>query len=79
MSLNNLAALYHAQGQYAQATPLFQRALAIREKVLGPEHPDTVTVLGNYADLLRQTNSEAEAKKLEARAQAIREKQERKT
>jgi len=38
-SLNNLAALYDTQGKYAQAEPLFQRALAIWEKILGPEHP----------------------------------------
>ena len=35
-SLNNLAALYSAQGNYAQAEPLYQRALAIVEKALGP-------------------------------------------
>jgi Flp pilus assembly protein TadD len=28
-SLNNLAALYQAQGQYAQAEPLFKRSLTI--------------------------------------------------
>jgi hypothetical protein len=32
MSLINLAALYKAQGQYAQAEPLVTRALAIHEK-----------------------------------------------
>ena len=37
--LNNLAALYYAQGQYAQAEPLYKRALAIWEKALGPDHP----------------------------------------
>ena len=35
-SLNNLAELYHDQGQYAEAEPLFERALAIREQALGP-------------------------------------------
>jgi len=35
-SLNNLATLYHAQGKYAQAEPLYKRSLAIREKALGP-------------------------------------------
>ena len=34
--LNNLAVLYHAQGQYAQAEPLYQRALAIWEKTSRP-------------------------------------------
>ena len=38
-SLNNLAALYKAKGQYADAEPLYQRSLAIREKALGPHHP----------------------------------------
>ena len=39
-SLNNLAALYADTGQYAQAEPLYRRALAIQEKALGPEPPD---------------------------------------
>ena len=30
-----------ALGAYSQAQPLFERALAIREKSLGAEHPDT--------------------------------------
>ena len=38
-SLDNLAALYNAQGKYAEAEPLHKRALAIFEKALGPEHP----------------------------------------
>ena len=44
-SLNNLAVLYVTTGAYAQAEPRYQRALAIREKVLGPEHPDTARLL----------------------------------
>ena len=42
-SLNNLAELYQAMGEYAKAEPLLQEALRIRQKVLGPEHPDTAT------------------------------------
>src|SRR5579875_1410816 len=34
-SLNNLALVYEAQGDYAKAEPLFKRALAINEKALG--------------------------------------------
>jgi tetratricopeptide (TPR) repeat protein len=37
--LNNLASLYRATGAYAKAEPLYQRALAIYEKTLGPGHP----------------------------------------
>jgi tetratricopeptide (TPR) repeat protein len=50
-SLNNLADLYGAQGRYARAEPLYQRALAIREKALGPDHPDVATSLSNLAQL----------------------------
>ena len=54
--LNNLALFYYSQGEYAQAEPLYQRALMIFEKVLGPEHPHIVTVLKNRAVLLHNTN-----------------------
>ena len=74
-SLNNLGLLYLAQGKYAEAEALYQRALAILEKSLGPEHPDVAQVLENYADLLRETGRGEEASSMEARAQAIRAKQ----
>lgn len=70
-TLSNLAALYEEQRQYAQAEPLYQRALAILEQALGPEHPQVVVSIRHYATLLRQTNRIAEADKLEARAQAL--------
>jgi hypothetical protein len=34
-SLNNLAEMRRTKGDYAKAEPLYQRALAIREKALG--------------------------------------------
>jgi tetratricopeptide (TPR) repeat protein len=37
--LHDLAALYADQGRYAEAEPLYRRALAINERVLGPEAP----------------------------------------
>ncbi len=73
-SLNDLAELYRAQGKYAEAEPFFRRVLAILEKALGPEHPDVATTLENYAVLLRKTNRDAEAAKMEARAKTIRAK-----
>jgi tetratricopeptide (TPR) repeat protein len=54
MRLNDLAALYRRQGQYAQAEPLVKRALAIYEKALGPDHPSVATSLNNLAALYRQ-------------------------
>ena len=38
-------------GQYAEAEPLYQRALAIWEQQLGTDHPDTATSLNNLAAL----------------------------
>jgi tetratricopeptide (TPR) repeat protein len=40
-------------GQYAEARPYYERALAIHEQVLGPEHPNTATSLNNLGVLLR--------------------------
>jgi hypothetical protein len=64
--------LYRRQGKYDQAEPLYQRALAIREKALGPEHPHTASLLKNYAALLRAMERDEEAAVLEARAEVIR-------
>ena len=63
---------YHKQGKYAQAEPFLQRALAIVEKALGPDHPNVARVLESYAQLLRQMKRGAAARKLEARARTIR-------
>lgn len=41
-----------AQGNYADAEPLYTRSLAVREKVLGPEHPDVAFSLNGLAALL---------------------------
>ena len=61
---------------YAEAEPLYQRALAIYENALGPEHPYVATTLENYAALLRQTARVDEAERFEARSKAIRAKTE---
>ena len=74
MSLNNLALLLQAQGDLAGARPLFERALAIREKALGPEHPDTASSLNNLAGLLKGQGDLAGARPLYERALAIRER-----
>jgi tetratricopeptide (TPR) repeat protein len=63
-----------ALAAYAQARPLFERALAIHEKVLGPEHSDTATLLNDFALLLRTQGDLAGARPLFERALAIYEK-----
>jgi tetratricopeptide (TPR) repeat protein len=64
----------HALAAFAEARPLHERALAIREKVLGAEHPDTASSLNNLADPLLAQGDLAGARRLCERALAIDEK-----
>jgi CHAT domain-containing protein/tetratricopeptide (TPR) repeat protein len=68
-----VGALYR-QASYQEAITLEQRALAIVEKVRGPEHPDTALSLNNLAELYQATGAYAKAQPLLERALAIREK-----
>ena len=61
-------------GRLRAARPLHERALTIREKVLGPEHPDTAESLDNLARLLQDHGDLAAARPLHERALTIREK-----
>ncbi len=53
-SLHHLAALYSAQGRYAEAEPLYQRSLAIREKTLGRDHPSVAASLEGSGNALQE-------------------------
>ena len=60
-SLNNLADLYEGQGRYADAEPLYQRALAIREQAVGPNHPDVAASTNNLASLYQAERRSTDA------------------
>ena len=47
----------YEQGRYSEAIPLAQRILAIREKSLGPNHPNVATSLNNLAETVPQPRS----------------------
>jgi tetratricopeptide (TPR) repeat protein len=49
IALNAIARVYAAQGHYAQAIPLYERALRIRETALGPQHSDVAATLYGLA------------------------------
>ena len=66
--------LYETQGKYADAKLLHKRALAIREKALGPEHPDVAQSLNNLAGLYSSQSHYADAEPLYKRALGISEK-----
>lgn len=70
-SLTNLALLLQAQGDYAAARPLFERALVITERTLGPDHSDTARSLANLASLDAHRGDFATAVALAERAWLI--------
>ena len=52
----------------------YKRSLAIREKTLGPDHPDVASALNNLASLYHKQGRYAEAEPLYKRSLAINEK-----
>jgi tetratricopeptide (TPR) repeat protein len=74
VQLNAQVMKLYAAGRFGEAIPLAQKALAIREKALGPEHPDTASSLNNLALLYEATGAYAQAEPLLKRALAIGEK-----
>ncbi|MER5528733.1 tetratricopeptide repeat protein [Streptomyces sp. NPDC002677] len=71
--LGQTAFYLRARGQAVLALPLEERALAIREATLGPDHPTTALRLSNLATTLSDLGRHAEALLLEERALAISE------
>ncbi|MGH8547613.1 MAG: CHAT domain-containing protein, partial [Methylococcales bacterium] len=59
------------QGRYAEAEPLYRRSLAIKEKPLGPEHPDVTKSLFNLAILYGVQGRYGEALPLIRQATAL--------
>jgi len=72
--LNNLGKMLFFQGNWATALPVYERALAIRERLLDPDHLDTATCLSNLAIVLRALGHPQAARPLHERALAIRER-----
>lgn len=60
-NLNELGILYAKQHKYAQAEPLFQRALGVCVAVLGSDHPDVAVILKNIGILKASQSQYAEA------------------
>jgi hypothetical protein len=58
-SRNNLAGAYQAADQLDQAIPLYQQNLTDTERILGPDHPDTLVRRTNLA-AARQLQAEGE-------------------
>jgi CHAT domain-containing protein/Tfp pilus assembly protein PilF len=64
----------HGAGKYDEATPLIERALEIREKILGPDHRDVADTLNSLATVYVNKGAYAKAEPLFQRALAVYEK-----
>ena len=60
-SLTSLGVLYNCRGQYAKAAPLFEHAIAIKQKALGPENPEVVQSVGKLCQFYLARNDYAKA------------------
>jgi len=72
--LTNMGFLYQELANYKKAEPLYLKALAIDEKVLGEEHPSTAATYNNLAGLYKSMGEYTKAEPLYLKALAICEK-----
>jgi len=70
-NLDNLGIVLRRLGELAAARDYHQRALAIFEARLGPDHPDVATSLGNLGNVLRRLGGLAAARDYYQRTLAI--------
>jgi tetratricopeptide (TPR) repeat protein len=75
-TLMTFAGIYEEEGKtdeakYAQALPLYKRALEIQEMNLGPHDPELLVLLGKYADLLVKLHEDANAADVHVRMNLI--------
>ncbi len=61
---NNLATVYQAQGKFTDAERLYNQAISIWERTLGPKHPYIGQCLNNLGGLLKSLGRYNEAIKL---------------
>ena len=72
--MNNFASWLTKRAEHDEAEPHLLKALAIREKFLGPEHPDVAASLNGLALLYHSQGEYAKAEPFQQRALAILEK-----
>gem|GEM_PF-1250405 len=72
--LHYLGSDYSQLGDSQQAIPLLKEALALRRKVLGPDHPDCGKTLNNLAGAFKDIGKYKEAEGLAVEALQLKEK-----
>jgi CHAT domain-containing protein/tetratricopeptide (TPR) repeat protein len=71
--LDEAVGTLYGKGKFQEAVPLARRSLALREKALGPHHPEVATSLNNLAVLYKEQGAYARAEPFYVRALGIRE------
>jgi hypothetical protein len=61
--MHNLAGTLYAQGEMTGARKLQEQVLEAMVRLLGKEHPNTLTAMNNLAQTLKAQGSSASAKK----------------
>jgi tetratricopeptide (TPR) repeat protein len=64
---NNLALIAHERGKLAEAEAMYRRSLETRERLYGPDHPETLMVAANLANLLDDAGRADDASRLHER------------
>ncbi len=72
--LASLGAVHQDLGDKAQALPLLQRSLELRERAFGPDHPEVATAVNDLGNLLGSLGEYTEARPLLERAMILRER-----
>ena len=72
--VNNQGLLAEVEGRYEDAVGAQRRAVELKERILGPDHPDVATSLNNLANGLSRLNRVPEALQVAERALRIDEK-----
>jgi tetratricopeptide (TPR) repeat protein len=67
-SLNNMGVVYQDQGRYSMAESYHSKALEMKQRIFGGQHPETYTTLNNLALVLQSQKRFDEAEKLHRRA-----------
>jgi tetratricopeptide (TPR) repeat protein len=70
-SMSALANAYRQQGKYADAEPMYKKAVETMSRIKGPTCQELIPIYDNYAKMLRAAGRGPEADKMDAKARAI--------
>ncbi|HYH94860.1 tetratricopeptide repeat protein [Hyalangium sp.] len=73
-ALTSLGMVLLELGRYEEALQECEAALALREKVLGPEHPEVASSLSDLGNVFQKQGQYEKVRQMDARVLAIREK-----